>query len=68
MDINKHKRSSLKQKNLFPENMSYEEYISSQKQKKIHWDSKFAQEDNNSENKVDFKKHFQQVDYYFTLG
>ena len=57
MDKNlQRKRSSLKQKHLFPENMNYEEYIAQQKQKKIHFDSLIKEdENNNSDSKLKFK-------------
>ena len=48
------KRSSLKQ-NLFPEGVSYEEYINQHKTKKLQWDSKVVEETDSS-HKVKFKE------------
>jgi hypothetical protein len=53
-DSKMRKRSSLKHKNLFPENMSYEEYVALQKQKNIKWDTQI--EDPQQDSKSKFKE------------
>lgn len=69
MDANKlisqRKRSSLKQKHLFPENMSYEEFMNTQKQKKLQWDSKVAPDENETQNHSDNKARFKESDTQF---
>ena len=40
--VNQRKRSSLRSKNLFPDDMSYEEYMA-HKTKKLQWDTQVEQ-------------------------
>ncbi len=53
------KRSSLKHNNIFPEGMSYEEFMAS-KQKKLQWDNKAEEIE-----KVDDAKNLTKDVYYY---
>lgn len=58
------RRSSLKQKQLFPENMTYEQFTAMQKQKNIKWDSRV--DDIVNETVSDHKK-MRELDTHFPI-